>query len=135
MIKPWKLHYEQPSSQDVVDVMEPLSIFEHMNREREQKKKSMKSDCVGKSKYNPALMHCVFWSAAGAERFWSMAGKVLTNERCSLSPLFFELIMYLKYNNRLWTITDVMEANKRRLNESPAAKKWRMPFRKSNYRR
>jgi hypothetical protein len=84
----------------------------------------MKYDGVGKSKYNPALMHCVLGSAAGAERFWSMAGKVLTDVRSLLSLLVFELIMYLKYNNRLWTITDVMEANKRRLNESPAAKKW-----------
>jgi hypothetical protein len=53
-----------------------------------------------------------------------MAGKVFTDECSLLSPLVFELIMYLKYNNRLWTITDVMEANKRRLNKSPAAKKW-----------
>jgi hypothetical protein len=83
----------------------------------------MTSDGVGKSKYNPALMHCALGSAAGAECFWSMAGKVLTNERSLLSPLVFELIMYLKYNNRLWTITDVMEANKRRLNKSPAVKK------------
>ncbi len=49
--------------------MGPLSTFELMNREQEQKKKSMKSDGVGKSKYNPALMHCVLGSAAGAERF------------------------------------------------------------------
>ena len=31
--------------------------------------------------------------------------------------------MYLKYNKRLWTINDVMEANRRRMNESTAAKK------------
>ena len=31
--------------------------------------------------------------------------------------------MYLKYNARLWTIDDVIEANRRRKNESPAAKK------------
>ena len=71
-----------------MDITEPLSTFELMDWEREQKKKSMKSDGVGKSKYNPALMHCVLGSAAGAERFWSIAGKVLTNERSSLSPLF-----------------------------------------------
>ncbi len=56
VIEPWKLHYEQPSSQDVVDITEPLSTFELMDWEREQKKKSMKSDGVGKSKYDPALI-------------------------------------------------------------------------------
>jgi hypothetical protein len=67
-------------------------------------------------------MHCVLGSAAAAERVWSMAGKVLTDERSSLSPLVFEMIMYLKYNTRLWTISDVIEANRRRMNNSPAAK-------------
>jgi hypothetical protein len=101
VIEPWKLHYEQPSSQDMCDVLEPLSTFELMNREQEQKKKSKKSNGVVKSKYNPALMHCVLGSAAGAEHFWSMAGKVLNNQRSLLSPLVFKLIMYLKYNNCL----------------------------------
>jgi hypothetical protein len=36
----------------------------------------------------------------------------------------FELIMYLKYNARLWEIADVGEANKRRKHESAAAKFW-----------
>jgi hypothetical protein len=30
--------------------------------------------------------------------------------------------MYLKYNSRLWSLLDVIEADKRRKNESPAAK-------------
>jgi hypothetical protein len=54
---------------------------------------------------------------------WSMAGHVLADACSSLSPLVFELIMNLKYNARLWTIDDVIEANRRRKNESPAAKK------------
>jgi hypothetical protein len=73
--------------------------------------------------YNPALKYCVLGSAAEAERVWSMAEHVLMDARSSLSPLVFELIMYLKYNAHLWTIDDVIESNRRRKNESPAAKK------------
>ena len=61
-------------------------------------------------------------SAAEAERVWSMAGHVLTQHRSSMSPLVFELIMYLKYNSRLWGLVDVIEANKRKKLESLAAK-------------
>ncbi len=53
---------------------------------------------------------------------WSMAGHVLTQHCSSMSPLVFELIMYLKYNSHLWGLVDVIEANKRRQLESPAAK-------------
>jgi hypothetical protein len=38
-----------------------------------------------------------------------------------MSPLIFELIMYLKNNSRLWRIADVVEANKRRKSEPVAA--------------
>jgi hypothetical protein len=34
----------------------------------------------------------------------------------------FEIIMYLKYNSRVWNISDVIEANLRRKNQSLAAK-------------
>jgi len=40
-----------------------------------------------------------------------------------MSPLIFELIMYLKANRRLWNLDDVVEANKRRKNNSAAVKK------------
>jgi hypothetical protein len=39
-----------------------------------------------------------------------------------MSPLVLELIMYLKYNDHLWEIADVVEAYKRRKNESAEAK-------------
>ncbi len=61
-------------------------------------------------------------SAAEAELVWSMAGHVLTQHRSSMSPLVFELIMYLKYNSNLWGLVDVIEANKRRKLEPPVAK-------------
>ncbi len=68
-------------------------------------------------------VHAVCLSSAESEPVWSMAGHVLSKHHASLSPLVFELIMYLKYNSRLWSLSDVIEANKRRKNESPAAKK------------
>jgi hypothetical protein len=52
---------------------------------------------------------------------WSMAEHVLTDHPSSMSPLIFELIMYLKYNSCLWGIAGVVEANKRRKSESVAA--------------
>ncbi len=124
VIGPWKLIEQEgllSSSQDGLEE-ESLSAFECLNRERHRKKQLMQS---GNSKlaYNPALKYCVLGSAAEAERVWSMAGHVLTNACSSLSPLVFELIMYLKYYACLWTIDDVIEANRRRKNESPAAKK------------
>lgn len=100
---------------------EPCSLFEQKIREREHKMKQAKQQF--KSSYDPAIMRCIGGSAAEAERVWSMAGHVLSEHRASLSPLVFELIMYLKYNLRLWSLSDVIEANKRRKNVSPAAKK------------
>jgi hypothetical protein len=52
---------------------------------------------------------------------WSMAGHVLIDQRSKMSPLIFELVMYLKYNSWLWGIADVVEANKRRKSESAVA--------------
>ena len=126
VIEPWKLIEQEDgllssSSQDGLEE-ESLSAFERLNRDRQKKKQLMESGNA-KSAYDPALKYCVLGSAAEAERVWSMAGHVLTDGRSSMSPLVFELIMYLKYNARLWTIDDVIEANKRRKNESPAAKK------------
>jgi hypothetical protein len=74
-----------------------------------------------KSAYDPAIKECVGGSAAEAERVWSMAGHVLTDNCSKMSPIIFELVMYLKYNSRLRGITDVVEANKKRKSESAAA--------------
>ena len=113
-IEPWKLAQES----EILE--EPCSLFEQKIRDREQKIKQAKQQF--KSTYDPAIMQCIGGSAAEAERVWSMAGHVLSEHRASLSPLVFELIMYLKYNSRLWSLSDVIEASKRRKNESPAAK-------------
>ena len=76
------------------------------------------------SKYSSGLKNCVLSSAAEVERLWSMADPVLTKRRMTMSPLVFECIMYLKYNADLWDINDVVEANKRRKNESKAEQKY-----------
>ena len=86
------------------------------------KRASRNSGSEQKSKYIPELKRCVGPSAAEVERLWSMANKVLTKERSSMSPLLFEMIMYFKYNKDLWSLADVVEANKRRKNESTSKK-------------
>ena len=74
------------------------------------------------SKYGSAK-NTVLASAAEAERVWSMADAVYANKRgSSLSPLIFQRIMFLKYNERFWGLADVVEANQRRLNKLDAAK-------------
>ena len=52
---------------------------------------------VTQSKYNNGIM-TVLGSAAEVENFWSAAGHVVISQRACMSPLVFELIMYLKYN-------------------------------------
>lgn len=86
------------------------------------KKAQRESAATLQSKYSSGLKNCVLSSAAEVERLWSMADPVLTKRRMTMSPLVFECIMYLKYNADLWDINDVVEANKRRKNESDTVK-------------
>lgn len=110
-IKPWKLPSDFDSEEELD---EPLEDFESMVQDRHRNKKMMDHMPERKSDYDPALQHCVLGSAAEVERVWSMADHVLTEHCASLSPLVFELIMYLKYNSRLWGLAEVMKANKNR---------------------
>ena len=48
---------------------------------------------------------------------------IMTKRRSALSPLIFECIMYLKYNHDMWDLADVVEANKRRKNETSEARR------------
>lgn len=73
--------------------------------------------------YNPAIEKCVLGSAAEIKRVRSMAGCVLAKQHSTLSPLVFELIMYLKYNVRLWGLGDVSKANKSRMKNTDAGQK------------
>ena len=117
-IAPWKLDPE--SDQETLDT--PTSEFESLKRARDNEKKRKSTMLSTKSVYDPAIKACVGGSAAEVERVWSMAGHVLTKHRSSMSPLVFELIMYLKYNSRLWGLADLVEANKRRKQESVVSK-------------
>ncbi len=74
------------------------------------------------SDYNPAI-ECVLGSAAETERMRSMASCVLAEQHSTLSPLVFELIMYLKYNVRTWGVGDVSKANKSRIKNAEACQK------------
>ena len=124
-LKPWKLGgAENVGDEDKQsDLDEPiLSVLEQMNRDRKRQADIAESD-LHKSAYDPAIKHCVLGSAAEVERVWSMAGHVLTEHRSSLSPYVFELIMYLKYNSRLWGLQDVVNANIARKKETEAGQR------------
>ena len=122
-IKPWKIIDPEDLSDEQERLDTPISVFELKNKQREERKKEQNEKRKAISAYDAAIKECVGGSAAEVECVWSMAGHVLTDHRSSLSPLVFEMIMYLKYNARLWNLSDVVEANKRRRNESSAAKK------------
>lgn len=88
-----------------------------------EKQAQKRQDSLGrKSKYCSGVKKCILPVASTVEQFWSQADQVLCKRRSSMSPLIFELIMYLKYNDRLWDIADVVEANNRRKNESKSLK-------------
>ncbi len=116
----WKKQSAGDSAED--ELQEPGTEFDIMNREWRKKKLKLAAGS-GDSEYDSAIKHCVLGSAAEVERVWSMAGHVLTQHRASMSPLLFEIIMYLKYNARLWGFEDVIEANTRREQSTEAAKK------------
>ncbi len=116
-IAPWNLDPE--SGEDTLN--KPISEFEMMKQAQEKANKRKSAVVSPKSAYDPAIKECVGGSAAEVEHVWSMAGHVSTDHCSKMSPLIFELVMYLKYDSRLWGITDVVEANKRRKNESAAA--------------
>ncbi len=67
-------------------------------------------------------MKAILGSAAEVERLWSAAKHVMTVDRARLSPLVFECIMYLKYNDDLWGLEEVIDANKHRKMETQAAR-------------
>jgi hypothetical protein len=117
VIAPWKLDPE--SGDNTLD--NPISEFEMSKQAREKSNKRKSAVVSPKSAYDPAIKECVWGSAAEAERVSSMAGHVLTDHCSRMSPLIFELIMYLNYNSCLWGIADVVEANKRKMSKSVAA--------------
>ena len=48
-------------------------------------------------------------STAIVEQLWSKAGYVFTERRAGLSPLVLEMIIFLKENDDLWSIVDVVK--------------------------
>ena len=54
-------------------------------------------------------------SAACVERLWSEADAIFTKRRNGLSPITFEMILFLKKNHDLWDLSDVVEADKLRI--------------------
>ena len=107
---------------DVLEVPMEEGTAEDYAAVLKKNREKQAADAKKVSKYVEGA-HCVLGPAAEVERVWSMADAVITKRRSRMSPFLFECIMYLKYNVRLWDLSDVVEANKRRKNESMAAKK------------
>ena len=76
------------------------------------RKKRKIREMLGVSKY--ANLNFIMGSAAVVEQLWSKSDCVYTKRRAGLSPLVFEMIMFLKENRDLWSVYDVAEANDRR---------------------
>ncbi len=51
-------------------------------------------------------------SAAELERLWSVAKKILKDNRKSMTPLLFEALLFLKVNNSYWGLELACEAMK-----------------------
>ena len=56
----------------------------------------------------------ILGSAAVVESLWSEEDALMTPRRRSMAPITNELILFLKKNEDLWTITDVSLANEDR---------------------
>ena len=56
----------------------------------------------------------IMGSAAVVEKLWSKAGCACTSRRLGMSPMVFEMIMFLKENDDLWKLSDVVLADDRR---------------------
>lgn len=96
--------------------------FDTVIRDRKRMKNARGLSPQIKSAYDPAIKHCVLGSAAEVECVWSMAGHVLTEHHALLSPLIFELIMYLKFNSPLeWGLEEIVAANKNNRKDSKKA--------------
>ena len=104
----------EDANMELETTTEPLKKkYKDMLKQKREERTSLKS-----SKYHRGLKKAILGSASEVERVWSSAGHIMTKDCSSMSPIVFEAIMYLKYNRRLWDLSDVVEANKRRKKQS-----------------
>jgi hypothetical protein len=52
----------------------------------------------------------ILGSCAEIERVWSSAERILQKTRYSLTPIYFESILFLKYNRKFWDMELVSKA-------------------------
>ena len=85
-----------------------IDSFEELENEHSVNRKNRRTDD------NPKYVNCdfIFGSCAEVERLWSIAKFILTSERKgNMSPFLFEAIVFLKMNQRLWDLSDVVSAD------------------------
>ena len=119
LLKPDNASNPSPPSPARPSKKPPSSVLE-MARAAKKEKESIKKE---NSAYDDVAHHCVIGTACEPEGLWSQADAVLTKRRSSMNPLNFECILYLKYNRSLWGLADVVEANRRRMNDTAANQK------------
>ena len=95
---------------DVVDTSDDNS--DDMEKDHRNQKKRKCDAVAGESKY--VNCHFILGSAAVVESLWSEEDALMTPRRRSMAPITNELILFLKKNEDLWTITDVSLANEDR---------------------
>ena len=102
---------------------EDEDVGEDITRAIAIQEKRKAKEIEGQSKY----INCDFimGSAAIVEQLWSKGGCVYTSRRFGMSPMVFEMIMFLKENADLWKIDNVVIADERRkdTNKDTRAKK------------
>ena len=97
-------------------VKAPLRKNLNMTVEKQAQKRQ---ETLGqKPKHCSCIKTCIILVASNVEQFWSQLDQVMCKRRSSISLLILEINMCLKCNHRMWSLSDALEANMCRQNES-----------------
>jgi hypothetical protein len=99
-------HLEEGEQSDGEIDNEGMSLEDKIQLNRKKRKAGTSRD--RKSKYKN--VDFILGSAAEVERLWSSCKHVFTAHRSTLTPVFFEAIMFLKHNQEYWDIKTVQHA-------------------------
>ena len=92
--------------------------FQYRTSKREKRKASELEGTGVRSKYHN--LDYIGGSSAEVERLWSEAKFVLNAHRAKISPIVFEALMFIKFNQQYWDIFTVQRAYSTVIKESQA---------------
>jgi len=78
-----------------------MSLAERKKIEQTGKRKADSISILKDDTDDTCLDH-VFGSVAKVEILWYMARYLLTTQRATMTPIVFETVLFLKFNNGLW---------------------------------